>query len=206
MHCRALVLFASVLLACSSDSSDDETTNANEDSTSTGVDATTSTTGTDTTGPADTSTDEGVKYDIGGGGGTTYLLAVATPADPAAPLQFLAEFVVADAALEITLQPLDADSRQSVGDPLVGDVMFTTPAFSADFDGTIPAAANPIGDADLQGTMTLIGSIAGAGTPCGMLDGSLDGLEPAALGGGTWAAVEVSGPGDLPMDFPSACP
>jgi hypothetical protein len=205
MHCRALVVLTAVLLACSSDSSSDETTNANEDSTSGGGDTTTSTTGTDTTGAAETSTDEGVKYDIGTGGGTSYLLAVATPADPAAPLQFLADFVVADAALEITLQPLDAASRQPVGDPFVGDVMFTTPAFSADFAGiTIPAAANAVGDADLQGTLTLIGSIAGAGTPCGMLDGSLDGLEPAALGGGTWAAVEVSG--ELPTDFPTACP
>lgn len=209
MHRRALLVLVSVLLACSSDSAEDETTTNADDgdaSTSTGGDPTTST-GATTSGPADSSSDEGVKYDLGAGDGTTYLLAIATPADPAAPLQFFAEFVVADAALAITLQPLDASSRQAVGDVLDGDVMFTTPAFSADFAGiTVPAAANAAGDGDLSGTITLIGSIAGAGTPCGMLEGSLDGLDPASLNGGTWAAVEVSGIGDLPDDFPSACP
>jgi hypothetical protein len=154
-----------------------------------------------------------VKYDIGLDENTTYLLALSTPLDPQLPFQFLGEIVVDDATLTIRLRPLALEigsttaPRQPVGDDLVADVMFVTPAFSATFDAiTIPGAANPVNSADVTGSFDLVGMLAGAGAPCGTADGMIDAPNATDIGASTWAAVPVDGPEDLPTDFPAACP
>jgi hypothetical protein len=210
---RSFICVAVFLAACSdSGSSDDDTSNDDGTATtSSGSDPSTST--TDTTTPVDSSTTDDVIYDIGAPEGTTYLLALATPLDPGLPLQFLAEIELVDAELVISLQPLSLDQgsmtapRQPVGDVLVPVVDFMTPAFSAQLDDvTIPGAANPVSGADIVGSITLIGSLAGAGTPCGQAEGMLTAPDEISLVGSTWAATSVAGPESLPDGFASSCP
>jgi hypothetical protein len=212
-----LSIFVVVLLAACSDSgsdADDDTANdSSPGSTSSGPDPTMTSTSSGDTAPVDTSTTDDVIYDIGAPEGTTYLLALATPLDPGLPLQFLAEIELVDAELVISLQPLSLDQgsmtapRQPVGDVLVPVVDFMTLAFSAQLDDvTIPGAANPVSGADIVGSITLIGSLAGAGTPCGQAEGMLTAPDEISLVGSTWAATSVAGPESLPDGFASSCP
>jgi hypothetical protein len=84
---------------------------------------------------------------------------------------------------------------------------FMTPAFSAQFDdAVIPGAANPISGEDIGGSVTLIGSLAGAGTPCGQAEGMLTAPTATSLSGSTWAATPVRGIDDLPDSFSTGCP
>lgn len=210
---RVFICVAVLLAACSDSGSDADTANdSTPASTSSGPDPTTSTSSSDSA-PADSSTADDVIYDIGAPDGTTYLLAVVTPLDPALPLQFLAEIELVDAELMISLQPLSLDQgsvtepRQPVGDVLVPVVDFMTPAFSAQLDDvTIPGAANPVSGADIVGSITLIGSLAGAGAPCGRAEGMLTAPDELSLAGSTWAATSVAGPESLPDGFATSCP
>lgn len=211
---RISICVAALLAACSdsgSDTDDDTANDSSPASTSSGPDPTTSTSGP--TGPVDSSTGDDMIYDVGMPEGTTYLLALSTPLDPTLPLQFLAEIELVDAELVISLQPLSLDQgsttapRQPVGDVLVPAVDFMTPAFSAQLDDvTIPGAANPVSGEDIAGSITLIGSLAGAGAPCGRAEGMLTSPDETALAGSTWAATLVSGPDSLPDGFASSCP
>ena len=213
---RAITLFAALSLAACADSgtSDDEDTSGTSGAdTSASATDTSVTTTSGTTLPADSSSDDGVLYDIGMDEGITYLLALSTPLDPALPLQFLAEIAVVDATLTITLQPLSLAQgsttapREPVGEVLVPAIDFMTPAFSAQLDDALlPGAANPMTGEDIAASITLTGSIAGAGTPCGSADGMTTAPVAASLAGSTWAATAVSSVDALPDDFAVACP
>jgi hypothetical protein len=211
MRIHAFSLALAFAACVDSEASDGDTTStATADASSSGQGGTTTTSGT--TLPAESSS-AGPIYDVMPGEGTTYLLAFATTLDPALPLQFLAEIEVADGALSISMQPLSLDEgstttpRQPVGDVLVPTIDFMTPAFSAELDdAVIPGAANPISGSEISGSITLIGSLAGAGTPCGVGEGMLTAPEMTSLVGSTWAATPVTGIDDLPDDFPTACP
>ncbi len=209
---RLSICVAVLLAACSDSGSDADTANdSTPASTSSGPDVTSTT--TSDTAPADSSTTDDVIYDIGAPDGTTYLLGLVTPLDPSLPLQFLAEIELVDAELVISLQPLSLDQgsmtapRQPVGDVLVPVVDFMTPAFSAQLDDvTIPGAANPVSGDDIVGSITLIGSLAGAGAPCGRAEGMLTAPDELSLTGSTWAATSVAGPESLPDGFATSCP
>ena len=212
---RVFTLFIALSLAACADAgtSDDEDTSSTSDidTSSTGADASGSTSSTSL--PSDSSSGDGPIYDVGMDEGTTYLLALSTPIDPALPLQFLAEIAVDDAMLVITMQPLSLDQgsttapRVPVGTLLVPTVEFMTPAFSAQLDdAAIPGAANPSSGEDIAGSITLTGSLAGAGTPCGQADGMITAPLAMSLAGSTWAATPVADVDALPDDFPVACP
>jgi len=212
---RVITLFAALSLAACADSgtSDDEDTSGSSGADTSASATDTSVTTSGTTLPADSSSGDGVIYDIGMDEGTTYLLALSTPLDPALPLQFLAEIAVVDATLTITLQPLSLAQgsttapREPVGEVLVPSIDFMTPAFSAQLDDApIPGAANPMTGEDIAASITLTGSLAGAGTPCGSADGMTTAPLAASLAGSTWAATPVSSVDALPDDFSVACP
>lgn len=204
---------ALVLVACADAGTSDDgaSTGSGMDGASTGTDA--STTSAGSTSSVDSSSGDDVIYDIGVEDDGTYLLALATPLDDGLPLQFFATIVVENATLTISLQPLSLDQnsttspRQPVGDVLEPTIDFMTPAFSAQFDDAIiPGAANPVSGEDLVGAITLIGSLAGAGTPCGQAEGMLTAPLATSLDGSTWAATPVSSIDDLPESFPTSCP
>lgn len=212
---RSITILAALSLTACADSgtSDDEDTSSTSslDSSSSATDPTATT--SSTTLPSDSSSGDAPVLDVGMDEGTTYLLALSTPLDPALPLQFFAEIVVDDATLSITLQPLSLDQgsttapRQPVGAELVPAIDFMTPAFSAQLDDVpLPGEANPVSGEDIAASITLIGSLAGAGTPCGQAEGMTTEPEPTSLAGSTWAATPVASIDALPDDFPVACP
>jgi hypothetical protein len=214
---RAFTFFAALsLAACTGSGTDDDDTSSTSDGSGPGPSSSVTDTPSTTSGvvpPGDSSSDEGVIYDIDSDEGTTYLLALSTPLDPALPLQFLAEIAVDDGTLTISLQPLSLDRQSTteprlpIGDVLVPAVDFMTPAFSAQLDdAAIPGDANPVSGEDLVVSISLIGSLAGAGTPCGRAEGMTIEPRKSSLAGSTWAATPVSGVDALPADFPVACP
>lgn len=205
------IAFTLVACADAGTTGDDTATGSGMDGASTGADPSTTTAGT--TSPLDSSSGDDVIYDIGAEDNWTYLLALVTPLDDGLPLQFFATIVVDNATLTMSLQPLSLDQesttapREPVGAPLEPTIDFMTPAFSAQFDDAmIPGAANPFSGEDIAGAITLIGSLAGAGAPCGQAEGMFTAPLPTSLDGSTWAATAVSSIDDLPDSFPSSCP
>ncbi|MBX7077765.1 MAG: hypothetical protein K1X88_01175 [Nannocystaceae bacterium] len=212
----AIVVGVLALGGCGKSDADGEGSSSTGATVSSSGDATTTTSGTTgTTGSADgsSSSDGGVRYDLGGGDGSRYLLALSTPLDPTLPLQFIAELTVTDGVLAVSLQPLSLDPgstdapRDPVGPLLQGGVDFMTPAFSAAFDPfALPAEADPVAGMARSGMLTLVGSLAGAGAPCGSGMGVITSPSEVDLDGSTWGTVPL-GPGDaLPDTIATACP
>ena len=192
--------------ACSSSPPGDDDGESSGISTTVGM---TTTSGDSSAGGADTSSGVatgGVRYDVGGsGGGGGYLLSIATPEDPALPLQFIAQLEVVDGALTASLQPLSLDTgstsapREPLGEPVAGEVIaFMTPAFTVRFDPfVVPAAADPILGMERVGVIALTGDLAHGGGPCGSAEGVFDAPAATQLDGSTWGAVALDD-GGLP--------
>ncbi|HET6581989.1 MAG TPA: hypothetical protein VFG69_01055 [Nannocystaceae bacterium] len=206
------LVVALVLVACAdSGGSEGDASSGSGVGTSSAADS--SSTSGGTTSAAESSGGDEIRYDLGDEDSGMYLLALATPLDSGLPLQFFATIAVEQAVLTMTLQPLSLDQgsmtapRQPVGAVLEPTIDFMTPAFSAQLDDAmIPGAANPISGDDIAGAITLVGSLAGAGTPCGQAEGMLTAPAAMDLSGSTWAATPVSSIDDLPESFASSCP
>ncbi|MFO0631493.1 MAG: hypothetical protein U0168_01445 [Nannocystaceae bacterium] len=217
MTCKAAIVVGVLALgACGDAGSDDAGTTGTSAATTSGGGSTTfsgSTSGTTGAVDGSSSSDGGMRYDLGNDGDTRYLLALSTPLDPTLPLQFIADITVTDGVLAVSLQPLSLDigstdaPREPVGPVLQGGVDFMTPAFSAAFDPfELPAQADPVEGTARSGMLTLVGSLAGAGAPCGTGMGVITSPGEVDLDGSTWGTVPL-GPGDaLPDTFATACP
>ena len=165
-------------------------------------------------------TDAAVVEDIPDATGT-FLLSLAPFISPDEPFQFLAEVTVNpdEAVLDITVQPLDVNNREPIGDAFgVGSVTISsTTEFDAIFAASpescsddppeepvrIPGAANPVSGSDLLLGPTLHGLLIDENRICGRVTGceySLD-LDLDSGSGSTFAAIRVD-PGTEGDDLP----
>ena len=143
-----------------------------------------------------------------------WLLAAATPIDPALPFQFLvlAEEVGPD-TYNLTMTPLSLDvgsttaPRQPVGEPkILFGVPLTIDAGFEIFTGpfVIPGAANPITGTEV--TVDILFSGMPGGNPfCGSVGGSITAPTPQDLTGTTFGTEKVNGVDSLPTTFATSC-
>lgn len=113
--------------------------------------------------------------------------------------------------LDLSLQPLDRDTFEPVGDPQVSNDVEVTEAgtFEAFFpDTVIPARANPVSGQELTADVTLIGQLRSEDLYCGDVDGMVKTPLTLALDGSTFGAIRIE-EGTTGMDLPEAvaqCP
>lgn len=142
----------------------------------------------------------------------TWLLALATVVNPAAPILFQADFDIDTGvepwALTLTLQPLAVEGRAATGEPFVASgTIDSDGTFDLDFGPIVVlGAANPVvPGVDAAATLLLSGCTNSAALSCGNIDGAITSPASLPLTGSTYGAVPVDG--DIATKEPvSACP
>ena len=143
------------------------------------------------------------------------LLAIDSSLDPGIPFQAIVNLTPGSGTVDLTLQwlSLDIGSTTTPRQP-VGDV-YAYAALPVDASGTfywdtgiilIPGAANPITGGDL--VVSIQANVVPVGTPayCGVLGGTVTSPIQVPLDNSTHAMTAVTDVGNLPVDFPVACP
>lgn len=143
-----------------------------------------------------------------------HLLSVSPVIWPAELLFFLADVTVSGGTIDITLQPVEPEGKQPVGDPwpLTGVPIEADGSFRAAFGQRIlPSEAYPVLDAPIPLTLesfTLVGKTTSADTFCGFVEGYVQLLPQPSdvilLGGSTFGAARVVGT-TLPVPL-TGCP
>lgn len=148
------------------------------------------------------------RFDMSG----SYLFALATVVNPAAPILFEADYDIDTGAepwaLTLTLQPLSFTDRSEVGPALIASgTIAEGGTFEVDFgEVTILGAANPVvPGVDATATLLVQGCTNSASFSCGAIDGAIISPAQLPLTGSTYGAVAVDD--DLATKEPvSACP
>jgi hypothetical protein len=113
--------------------------------------------------------------------------------------------------IDLSLQPLDRDTLEPVGDPQISDDVPVSEAgtFEAYFPDTIiPGRANPVSGQTLTADVTLVGQLRNEDLYCGDADGMVKSPLTLALDGSTFAAIRVE-EGTTGTDLPepvAQCP
>ncbi|HTM20172.1 MAG TPA: hypothetical protein VL172_06690 [Kofleriaceae bacterium] len=133
---------------------------------------------------------------------------------PAASIQFrttVGYMAVSDTSgrLDMSAQPLDADTREPVGDPVVTNDTVVNEAgeFAAIVQGNVDGAANPITGSDLVLDIVLHGIIRNTDLFCGTVTGNITNLD-LVLDGSTFGSIRIAddtATADLPPPL-VACP
>lgn len=94
--------------------------------------------------------------------------------------------------MSINAQPLTVADQTPVGEAFVADgaEVANDASFDADFNGTLPGAANPVSGSDADIDAVLVAQIRNENFVCGELTGMAG---PLPLAGTTWAAVRYDG-------------
>lgn len=100
--------------------------------------------------------------------------------------------------ITITAQPLRVADAAPVGDVLMSArvEVLSNGTFTAGIAGTVPGAAIPNGNANVEVDVSLVSEMLTANRVCGPLLGTADGVK---LMNATWAAVPYGENGELPV-------
>jgi hypothetical protein len=127
----------------------------------------------------------------------TFFMAARPPLGETVLLYFEGEFVYTavtanTGTIHITVQPLDFETFEPVGDPITADPVDVgmDASYTWPLVGTIPARANPVTGTNIQIDANVYGTIIHENFVCGTLDGTAGALP---LEGAVFGAQRVTG-------------